>query len=184
MHRIPALPLCVVLVAVVAATATDLWKFRVYNVLTVPLLLSGLIYHAAVGGTAGLALSLLGTCAAALPFLPVYVKGGMGAGDLKLLAGIGCWLGPWVALHVVIFSGLITGCCSLAITIWNRRRPAYARSGSNIQSQNQNRPDFFPHNYDSWAVLQLSEAHRRALPFAVMVAIGVMITLLWLGVDN
>jgi hypothetical protein len=42
-------PLVVVLLAALVAAATDIWKFKVYNVLTLPLLVSGLAYHVVHG---------------------------------------------------------------------------------------------------------------------------------------
>ena len=38
-------PVVVVLVATLVAVVTDVRSFRVYNVLTIPLLISGLVYH-------------------------------------------------------------------------------------------------------------------------------------------
>ena len=60
MNQVQAVPIVVVLVAALIATVTDLWKFRVYRGLTLPLLLSGIAYHAYVGGLAGFGGSLLG----------------------------------------------------------------------------------------------------------------------------
>ncbi len=54
------LPLVAVALATLAASATDLWKFKVYNVLTIPTLLAGLVVSTWLGGWGGLASSLLG----------------------------------------------------------------------------------------------------------------------------
>ena len=40
------------------AAVTDLWRFKVYNWLTLPLMASGLLYHASVGGLPGLGASV------------------------------------------------------------------------------------------------------------------------------
>ena len=50
----------VVLLGSVIAIATDLREFKVYNALTVPMLLGGILYHALTGGWSGLLLSLAG----------------------------------------------------------------------------------------------------------------------------
>ena len=48
-------PIAMVLLASLIAAVTDVWKFKVYNLLTFPLLASGLTYHTFYGGAAGLA---------------------------------------------------------------------------------------------------------------------------------
>src|SRR5580698_6265101 len=90
-----ALPKYVVLVGVLVAASTDLRNFQIRDVLTIPLILSGLIYHAFVGQAVGLFGSVWGLLIGTLPFFVLYAKGGMGAGDLKLMAGVGAWMGAW-----------------------------------------------------------------------------------------
>ena len=54
------------------------------------------------GGLPGLGLSLGGWLVGCALFLPWFLLRGMGAGDVKLLAALGAWLGPrdalWIAL--------------------------------------------------------------------------------------
>lgn len=43
--------------------------------------------------------------------MPIFALGGMGAGDVKLLAALGAWLGPgpivWVALFSLVAGGVL-----------------------------------------------------------------------------
>ena len=94
---------CIVLVAVSAAAITDIWKFKIYNVLTFPLILSGFAFHAVTGGAAGMSFSASGILFGLFALLIPFVLGAIGAGDAKLIAGIGAWLGAW--LTAVIFLG-------------------------------------------------------------------------------
>src|SRR3990172_7393375 len=97
-------PIVIALVAASIAAVTDVWKFRVYNVLTIPLMISGLIYHGAVAGWEGLFSSALGFLFGfGVLFLP-YLMGLMGAGDVKLLAGVGTWLGLQMTAVVFVVS--------------------------------------------------------------------------------
>ena len=182
METMLAQPLTVVVVIVLVSAGTDLWKFRIYNALTVPLFLSGLIYHSFAGQVAGLTCSVMGLLAGTLPFLPLYLKGGMGAGDIKLMAGVGAWLGPWFTLHVIIVSGLTTGGISAALWIWNRvRLPQPAAPGPT--SDRGIAADSDSRNKNDNVTTALCRGDRRfnAVPFAPMVAVGVIITALWIG---
>ena len=68
-------------------------ELKVPNWITFPMILAGLIYCTYVGGAGGLGAGLLGMSAGLLTLLPLYAVGGMGSGDVKLMAGVGAWLG-------------------------------------------------------------------------------------------
>src|SRR5262249_14558706 len=89
---VPLIPASIVLSASLVAAVMDLWKFKVYNALTVPLFLTGLAYHFAAGGVHGLLGSLSGALFGFAVLIVAYAMGGMGAGDVKLMAAIGAWL--------------------------------------------------------------------------------------------
>jgi prepilin peptidase CpaA len=108
-------PVVVVLAAVVVAAATDLLSFKIYNALTLPLVASGVVYHGVTGGSAGLAGSALG---AGVGFGIVFVGfliGGMGGGDVKLMAGVGAWLGAPATLVVIAVASLAAGAYALVV---------------------------------------------------------------------
>ena len=52
----------------------------------------------------GLGWSLVGTIVGLALLLPLYAIGGMGAGDVKLLAGVGAWVGPQVTAYAFCVS--------------------------------------------------------------------------------
>ena len=185
MGSLPALPFSVVLVGVLIAAGNDLWKFRLHNALTIPLLFSGLLYHAVVGGASGLASGVLGVLVGGLPFMIVYAKGGMGAGDIKLLAAVGAWLGPWAVLHVLIVSGLATGLYSAAIMGWKRMqaRTGEQRPDGAVRQETDDRvgleaSDAPPR--DVVAALDRPDKRWHAVPFGAMVALAVVVTALWI----
>src|SRR4051794_147378 len=100
----------IVAVAVVlVAAGFDLATRRIPNVLTFGAALLGIVVHGYVGGWTGAGLSLGGWFTGVALFLPVFALGGMGAGDIKLLGGIGAWLGPAAVVWVGLYSGVAGG---------------------------------------------------------------------------
>jgi prepilin peptidase CpaA len=97
-------------VAVVAAL-WDLRTRRIPNVLTFGSALLAIVVHAYAGGVTAAGWSLAGWFVGVLFFLPIFALRGMGAGDVKLLAALGAWLGPgpivWVALFSLVAGGVI-----------------------------------------------------------------------------
>ena len=83
----------VVLVASLVAALTDLKDRRIPNVLTLPLLAAGIIQAGLFDGFDGLKSSLLAMVVLALPYVLLFAFAGGGAGDAKLMAAIGAWLG-------------------------------------------------------------------------------------------
>ena len=111
-------PLLVVACAALVAAVTDVWKYKVHNLLTVPLLVTGLLYHAWTQGWPGFFHS---TAAAGLGFsvfFTLYLVGGMGAGDVKLVAALGAWLGAWLMMLVCLYAACAGGVYALGVILW------------------------------------------------------------------
>ena len=108
------LPWAVVLAAATVGCLTDLWARKLPNWLTLSLWAAGLVYSTAVAGPAGLAIALSASVALALPFVVLWLFAGGGAGDAKMLAGIGAWLGfvqGGLALAAIALAGGLAGVC-------------------------------------------------------------------------
>ncbi len=117
----PLLPWGVAIGASLVAAVTDARSRRIPNLLTLPLVLSGWIRSFSVCGAAGLGDSLAGTLLLAAPFVILFAFGGGGAGDAKLMGGIGAWLGlvdGFVALLAVCLAGFVLG---VAFAVWRKR---------------------------------------------------------------
>jgi prepilin peptidase CpaA len=175
-----ALPLYVVLVVVLVAAVTDLWKFRIYNALTIPSCLLGLLYHWSMSGSIGLVGGVLGVLVANVPFIPLYVMGGMGAGDMKLMAVVGSWLGPWAMLHVIVVSGLAAGCYSLVLMVWNRLQHGVWLNEKVAHSDSPLGERHWEGESEVAVVLSRPDRRRNAVPFGVLVALGVIVTARWI----
>jgi prepilin peptidase CpaA len=115
-----SLPLLALAIGVGAGAFIDLRTRRVPNAVTVPLAVLGIASAAAgvsdltvTGAVVGLALGLLF-------MLPGYMFGATGAGDVKLLAAAGAWLGPSHIGVAFLYTAIAGGV--LAVIVARRRR--------------------------------------------------------------
>jgi len=174
MNDVPyAVPILVTLAACVVCAVTDLRHFRVPNLVTVPLLTSGIIYHASIDGWPGVKLALWGCGFGFAVLLIPHLLGGMGAGDVKLLGGIGAWLGRPVTYDVLIAAVIFAGLYSLFLVsttgslrkTWNDIRSLLARGLNGAEMPVRQ-------------AVNCTDRHNRLVPFAAMIALGLVVTLI------
>ncbi len=104
-----AVPVLLALVGgytLVAATL-DFRTQKIPNYLTIPAAVLGLVYHTFFGS--GPLFALAGLAVGFVLLLLPFILGGGGAGDVKMLAALGAWVGPlWVTIILAI--GAVLGC--------------------------------------------------------------------------
>ncbi|HEX7090456.1 MAG TPA: prepilin peptidase [Longimicrobiales bacterium] len=102
---------------VAAAGWLDLRTGRIPNIVTLTGLAAALALRALLDpsllgpGLAGAALGL-GVS------LPLFALGGLGGGDVKLLAAVGAFLGPGKLGTALLAAGLAGGAMALAVAVW------------------------------------------------------------------
>ena len=77
----------------IAACIDDLWRRQISNWISGSAFAGGLVLQTVQHGWRGTGWALLGTLSGASVFLVFYLLGGMGGGDVKLMAGFGALLG-------------------------------------------------------------------------------------------
>jgi prepilin peptidase CpaA len=82
---------------------------RIPNWLTYPGIIIGIICHTAMKGMEGLAFSLEGLGVGFGIMVIIYLMGGTGAGDVKLMAAIGGFLGPKGTFVAFLFTSIVGG---------------------------------------------------------------------------
>jgi prepilin peptidase CpaA len=108
------------LVVLSISVYTDLKSRRIYNKLIYPSLILAMITHLIINGFDGFVVSLIGFLVGlSLLILPFFL-GGIGAGDVKLLALIGALKGWVFVLYTGIYMAIIGGVMALMILAFGK----------------------------------------------------------------
>ncbi|MGE0814446.1 MAG: prepilin peptidase [Vicinamibacterales bacterium] len=99
------------------ACATDLARARIPNSLTVPGIVVGVLAQTVLPGGHGVVASLLGGLAGLGVFFPFFALGGMGGGDVKLMAALGTWMGAPAILFVALYAALAGGVIAVGVAL-------------------------------------------------------------------
>jgi len=94
--------------ASLAGAVCDARTRRIPNSVTVPVFMTGLLFAISRGGIAGFLDSLAGCLLMSAPFVALWIWGGGGAGDAKLMGAAGAWLGianAAIAMPAVVMAG-------------------------------------------------------------------------------
>jgi prepilin peptidase CpaA len=104
----------VFLTLLLLASISDVRERRVPNRLNAALALSGLCYTIAAHPVfSGIGIALGGLAIGLVIWFPSYAFGLLGAGDVKLAAAGGMWLGPMRTFEAAIIGGLFGGLLAL-----------------------------------------------------------------------
>lgn len=115
-------------IVMVICFITDVREEKIYNKVVLPSILIVLILNSWFYGFDGFKLSALGIITGLAILLIPYLLGGMGAGDVKLLAFIGAAKGVAFVINSAIYMALIGGAVSLAILIFNKQAVGFMKS--------------------------------------------------------
>ncbi len=107
---------------------TDVCKQKIYNIVIFPAILVSLALNVWSGGLVGFKFSLVGFFTGFAILLLPYLMGGMGAGDVKLLAFIGALKGSIFVLNTAMFMGVIGGVIAIAIMISKKQLALFFKS--------------------------------------------------------
>lgn len=97
---------------------TDVKSRKIYNKVIYPALLLGFGFHLFNSGLEGLSHSFIGFLIGFSLLLIPYIMGGMGAGDVKLLALVGALKGGAFVFESFVYMALIGGAIALGIILF------------------------------------------------------------------
>lgn len=155
---------------VLIAAIGDIRSRRIPNWLVLSGIITSLIYQTYSGYGYGFIFWLGGICVGFISLFPLYVLRAMGAGDVKLMALVGSFLGWEAVLQTLLLTLVSGGVLSLLIIIWNRNwKLVFENIGlmsakMTIAAMNRQMPK---------AEAPLNSAGN--LPYAVAIAAGTML---------
>lgn len=161
-------PLLLVLLTI--ATCDDVLENRIPNTVVVWGITLALCIAGLTGGVAGLLAAIGGLIVGGALLLPLYLLGGMAAGDVKLMAMAGAFLGPaatLLAVFVTLAAGAILAVAMVAFWILVNSR---AGLGAAVGLRR-----LLPA-----CVQRMTSRERPAhVPYAVAIAVGSIVALSW-----
>jgi prepilin peptidase CpaA len=146
------------------AAVVDFRIHRIPNYVTVPAAVLGLAYHTLAPCGWGPLMSLAGLAVGFALLLLPWLMSGAGMGDVKLLAALGAWLGPWNMLIAFALSAGLGTAIVLGILLRDVMNEGV------IKAQKKHMASRRPKR----------KGPKRALPFAVPLALSTWGLLVWL----
>jgi len=157
------------IVLAISAAYTDIRWGKIFNWLTVPFALLGLVLNSVGAGWEGLLLSVGGIAAGlGLWLVSNFLGRILGGGDIKLLMAFGAMLGPLFMLWAFAWGALIGGVMALAIAI---RRGLVAKTLRQMGTSLYMRTAFA-------TPMEISDgAGEVRLPYAIALGAGALVTI-------
>jgi prepilin peptidase CpaA len=166
----------VLALALVISVVTDLRSRMIYDVVTLPTAGLSLVLRfiwvglRGSGPTAqyGLLPGLVGLAVGFVLFFIMFAFGGMGGGDVKLMAAVGAALGWPIILHAVVFTALVGGLQAIIALLWD---------GSLLRTL-ANAVRMLGH---ALHIKRVEEAQpsRKYVPYGVAIALGTCWAVVW-----
>lgn len=111
----------ILLTLLILSVYFDVTKKRIPNFLTLPVIAWGLVSYIVIDGFNGFTFSLFGFLLGLGIFLIPYMAGGMGGGDVKLMAAIGALKGAEFIFLTALLAALCGGVMAVGYLLYKRR---------------------------------------------------------------
>ncbi|MFT5728443.1 MAG: prepilin peptidase CpaA [Desulforhopalus sp.] len=164
-----------ILLAIILTLASlhDIKTRRIPNYLSVILVITSLAAYGLVAGIDGLLFSLKGMGLGFIILFVPYLFGAMGAGDVKLMTGVGAALGPGQVLLALLFTSILGGVLAIVIIL----------AGKTFKETLKN---FYA---SAWLALSgaggiplkagLEHKKKAKVPYGFVIACGTVASMLW-----
>ena len=146
----------IAIVVGMAAVIDDLARRHIANWIPAAALAGGFGWQIGLSGWQGALTALAGTATGFAVFLIFYLLGGMGGGDVKLMAGFGALLGAGRLLEAALWTAGIGGIMALVALGWKALRRS-SRAPATLSAEERER--------------------EASIPYAPAIALGVWLSL-------
>ena len=158
---------------VMLASWIDFRYRKVPNWLNLPLILVGLITQGVFHGWSGLGMGLLGMLLGFGLLIIPWLMHAMGAGDVKLMAAIGVWLGPLLTFRAFCVGAILAGVIAVAMIIIGRKFwQAYMNLGLIMTKMRSLKTAF-----SDFGSVQALKSTSQLLPYGVPLSIGALLVM-------
>ena len=151
-----------------AGAVQDIRGGRIPNGLTYGGLLAALAAQFLMLGWPGLKGGLIGALAGGGIFYLLFLVGGMGGGDVKLMAAVGAWAGTAQTVVVLIAAAIAGGILAVGLMVFHRQVRLILRNTVELIRHHLT-SGFQPH-----PVLNIREPGARRVPYGLAIAMGTL----------
>jgi prepilin peptidase CpaA len=166
----------VILVALVLTAAIwDLRLRRIPNWLSLAGIICGIALNSFLYGLAGLKQSLGGMALAFGVYFLLYLMRAMGAGDVKLMAAVGAFVGPNNWFLIFLITAVLGGAIALVVLAWRKRLRKTFDNVSFIVLEMMH----FRAPYMGREELSVKSQKAFTLPHGAVIGLGCIVFLSW-----
>ena len=164
----------------VIAAITDYKARKIYNVLTVPFFVLGIIYQLVFNGWEGLMYGGLGFLAGFGSFFLIWIVGSGAAGDVKMMGALSIWLDFKATIAVMIIGTLFVLIGSFAVLFWSvvtrgarKTKETYLATGKALKNKKKYKPETMK-----------QKPKRGLMPFALPVVLATWSVTTWMVIKS
>lgn len=158
-------------VVALSAAVMDVRTRRIPNWFTLSTLAGALLLQVVHGGLHALALSFMASVLAGSLFLVLFLAGGMGGGDVKLMAAIAAGIGLSDTGVLLVFTSLCGGAMAMLVMLRHGRAWESVRNIGHVMVHH------CEHGLEPHPVLNVRNKKNLRLPYAVAITAGTLLTI-------
>ncbi|MCK9275459.1 MAG: prepilin peptidase [Syntrophales bacterium] len=161
--------LALLAVLLITATITDVRSRKIPNWLTFSAMTAAVLHYSMSSGFEGLCFGIFGLISGMSVFIIIYLLGGMGAGDVKLMGAVGAILGPQDVISAM-FLTVVAGGIYAAFVL------AFTKHLKIITGNFFSRSSFFPNGRLFKKLYTARHEKKPILHYGLAIAIGTSIS--------
>jgi len=158
-------------VVALCAAVMDIRTRRIPNWFTLSTLAGALLLQVTIGGLHALALSFAASALAGSLFLVLFLAGGMGGGDVKLIAAIAAGIGLSDTGALLVFTALCGGVMAIFVIVRHGRVWDSVRNVGSIMAHH------CEHGLEPHPELNVRNNRNLRLPYALAITAGTLLTI-------